>query len=40
MFAQYLEAIESFISNFLDPATNGIVEKVFDFIIELFNMGA
>ncbi len=37
MFAEYLETIQNFIANFLDPVTNGIVDKVFDFIIELYS---
>lgn len=40
MFESYLETIQKFISQFLDPITNGIVDKVFDFIAELFgNIG-
>ena len=40
MFVEFLETIENFISNFLDPVTNELVAKIFDFIIELFNLGA
>ena len=40
MFAEILAAIENFLGGLIDPVTSGIVSKVFDFLIEIYNMFA
>lgn len=40
MFAEFLTAIENFIGGLIDPVTGGIVSKVFDFLLEIYNMFA
>ena len=40
MFAEFLAAIENFIGGLIDPVTGGIVSKVFDFLLEIYNMFA
>lgn len=40
MFADILAAIENLLGGLIDPVTNGIVSKIFDFLLEIYNMFA
>ena len=37
MFAEILAHIETLLSGLIDPVTNGIVSKVFDFMLNIYN---
>lgn len=38
MFETLIDAVRTMLDGMVDPLTNGIVNRIFDFILEVFNM--